>query len=881
MNTPLYKQLKNSSTSFYCFPGAGEDINKLIQNGDVYKLSFDKFVLLDLPKQNLVSGTGNNPIQWDFDNAFYRSSPAATANYSDLLIESLRNYVANHEISLRESRTSNNEYFYNPNILATTTERIFWKWCRDLNLIQLEKATPQDEYFDTLQTFDRNSLTDDSYFPEILWKERSTNDYNALYYYETGTSFTNKLEVEYSSLTNFRVGDIVYFKDLQNSQLTYLNGYQLDVLSVIPPSGLVGQRVVYDISATGISGTQSDVIGASNLVYNRLIQYIGEITAVNNVQEANRAYTEVYAHIGDQMGQTPDVLFRLTADDNYKPNLEFPILPSQYQPEIIGAENFQSPIVNSPQNYPGDYFGQFDTSDLTYQTANGDLLRRSGDYYGIYGDINNITIDPSKIDGLTLDFDPTHYVKMNIMNQEVNNFDEFNQLPINNIAPKDYNFNAILWYYTVTDASGVSQKNLYGISFVDNPINNPNPALVGKQIPTYKKLVNNGLQDGTSYAFSLNLNYDINADQVQPQFNANNINSLFSFNLFNEAMKRLASANDSFLEIVSNQGTIEEELQSVKGLIYNQADLSVINAKIANLENLLKLYQAMQIVSSDTISVQQSTSGGYPVLTLDNIDTSYNTINNINSTDLYNSLGIIPIEITPPNQKDFLIRVVNNDETSQTLLNGDKLTINLTTDLSYKQSFDLVIDATSQSTQNKQLDLFINFSDGITNIPTTTKLISDIDLPIYYNTDFQQSNSAKNWSQIKLDVDLSRNIQFLPGDLMDIGFESINGFKKGDCILLNNFYLGLSSSIDYSGQYLIETTSTASNTLTLDISSNPLLLSYYNTNTTRLINSTTYSEVASISYLSLNKGYKFKVTRVDQNPNSDIVSRYIIEGGLV
>lgn len=875
--TPLYKSLRQSGTSFYCFPGAAEDINKLIQNGDVYKLSFDKFVLLDLPKQNLVAGTSNSPIQFDFDKSFYRTSPAATAVYSDLLIESLRNYVANHEITLRESKTSNNEYFYNPNILATTTERIFWKWCRDLNLIQLEKATPQDEYFDTIQEFERNVLTDDEYFPEVLWRERSTANYNGLYYYETGTAYTNKLEVEYASLTNFRAGDIVYFNDIQNSQLTYLNGLQLDVLEVIAPSGLVGQRVIYDISATGISGTQSDVDGQSNLVYNKLVRYIGEITAVNNVQEANRAYTEVYAHIGDSMGQTPDILFRLKADDNYKPNLEFPILPSQYQPEIIGAENFQSPIVNSPQNYPGDYYGQFDTSDLTYQTATGDLLRRSGAYYGIFGDVNNITIDPSEIDGITVDFDPTHYVKMNLMNQEVNNFDEFNQLPINNVAPEDFEFNAILWYYTVTDANGNSQRNLYGVSFVDHPQNNPNPELAGKQIPTYRKLVNNGSQDGTSYAFSLNLNYDINNDQIQPQFNSNNVNALFSFNLFNEAMKRLASANDSFLEIITNQSSVEEELQAVKGLLYNQTDLTLINSKISQLENLLKLYQSMQIVSSDTINVQQSTSGGYPVLTLSSVDTAYHTINNINSTDLYNSLGIIPIDITPSDNKNFLLRVINNDETPQTLLNDDKLTIAITTDLSYKQSFDLVIDATSQATQNKKLDVFINYSDGIDNIPTMTELISNIDLPIYYNTEYQQSNSAKNWAQIKLDIDLSIPVQFQPGNLLNIGFESINGFKKGDCVLLNNFILGLSSSIDYSGQYLIDNVATASNTLTLNISSNPLLLSYYNTNTTRYLT----TDVASITYLTLNKGYKFKVTRVDQNPNSDIVSRYLIEGGLI
>jgi hypothetical protein len=45
--------------------------------------------------------------------------------------------------------------------------------------------------------------------------------------------------------------------------------------------------------------------------------------------------TEVYAHVPDHTGQTPDILFRTMTDVNYKPNLTFPIIPSQYQPEII------------------------------------------------------------------------------------------------------------------------------------------------------------------------------------------------------------------------------------------------------------------------------------------------------------------------------------------------------------------------------------------------------------------------------------------------------------------------------------------------------------------------------------------------------------------
>ena len=64
-STPLYKGLKQKGTSFYAFPGAAEDISAAYQNSN-YKMYFSKYALLNLPKQNLSSGTQSNPIYFDF-----------------------------------------------------------------------------------------------------------------------------------------------------------------------------------------------------------------------------------------------------------------------------------------------------------------------------------------------------------------------------------------------------------------------------------------------------------------------------------------------------------------------------------------------------------------------------------------------------------------------------------------------------------------------------------------------------------------------------------------------------------------------------------------------------------------------------------------------
>ena len=152
-STPLFKSLKTNGTSFYAFPGAAEDISAAYQNSN-YKMYFSKYVLLDLPKQNLTSGSNPNPIYFNFGDSFERSYAATPpSNFKDSVIESLRNYVANHEVVLRESRLNNTKYYYDTNALETTTEKIFFKWCKKLNLIDFEAAIPEDEYFSQLGEF--------------------------------------------------------------------------------------------------------------------------------------------------------------------------------------------------------------------------------------------------------------------------------------------------------------------------------------------------------------------------------------------------------------------------------------------------------------------------------------------------------------------------------------------------------------------------------------------------------------------------------------------------------------------------------------------------------------------------------------------------------
>jgi hypothetical protein len=855
---------------------------------------FSKYALVNFPKVNSVDpgGTQSEYITFDFAT-FSTISPGAPDNFSDQIVESLRNYVANHETTIRGSRLNNTDFYYDPTSLETTSEKIFFKWCKNLRLVGFEPAIPQDEYFDNLEEFERNNLNDDSYFKEYLWKEREVTEYSV-----TDIDATSNLTLTVNGTSNIRIGDIIEIYDIEDSSFEAEVG-DAPRIRVIGVTFDVDDNHVIELDIS-ITNTSYVATGTKlKLYYHRFIQYIGEVNGVSNVQQANKSYTEVYAHVPDHTGKTPDILFRTIADNNYKPGLIFPIRPNQYQPEIIGAELFSSPIVNDPLSYPGSYYGQFDSPDFTYEVANGDSFRRSGSYYGLSGDINTPIVNGDLIDGITIDFDTSHYVKMNIEDRVISTFDQFSALEVNNEPPEDFDFNAILWYYVVEDSNGNKRTNLYGISFLDNPENNPVVDDIGLRFPIYKKLVTNGNQDGTAYAFAINLNFNIVSDNIIEAYNPDAVNSIFSMNLYNGAMSKLSSVNDSFLNIISEQSALKTEIQGMKQLLYSQTDFAAINSRLSTLDNLLRMYSTNQMISSDTVEVELDDSVSPPVIKHNSIDRSYASTDIYKTSQMFSSSGVVPVQINPPKYKDFFIQIENNDEVEFELDSNLKLIFNA--DLEIRQSIDILISGSDLSSQNKKLDIYITTvnpnaniiseeevsttsSDGSTEFsnvqPIETLIIGDIDLPVFYNLNTSQSNSAKSWKNFNFDIDFAEDIILLPNNTLQIslsGDENIitNAIKEGDSLVLNNFFVGTTSVFDFSGQYFV--TSVVASEITLDISINEDFVSYGTGLLPLTIHSASSTQLSNSPFISLNKGLWVRLTRISQSEQIPISQKYLID----
>lgn len=878
MATPLYKSMKSRGTSFYAFPSAAEDMNLAFSN-DNYKINFTKFVLLNIPAQEVVISSGVDRDQtkgvMNFDKdengpRFYNFQPGGNndlpTNFADQLIESLRNYVANYDATLRESRINSNTDFYNINERVTPTEMIFWKWCRKLNLIDFEPALHKIDWDKNLPDFDNPNGSSYEYFQKYLWKERDVN-----YYSCTLTQYSgNNPIVTIDGNAKFKKGDYVFLSGNTGTLTAETVAYEV-------------KEIIYTTNSTSLILNVNNYTDSSTyncvvyLKYHRLVEYIGEIQAVSKVQTSRRNFTEVTAQIPHHVGRTPTVLFSIETNSNYYPGLEMPILPMEQQEEIVGSENTNSPIRLRPQDYPGTYFAYFDTANKTYKCESGDRLRYKGDYYGILLS-NNIGTDAedyfenlrdfnsNNIDGLKIDFNREHYLKMNLPGREISNFDEFNSAYFDG-PPQDFYFNAILWYYEIDDGSGNIVTNLYGIEFLNNPNDDDDACDVNnRKITPYRKLVSNGNQDGVSYTFTLNINFYIDNDVLPLSYDPTTIYNMFGFDLYQNILNTNAKLQENFTYIISAFTWINEELFELRSLIYSQTDIDNIKNQIQNLNNLLELYSTFQFQDSDTAQIETNFSGTYPTLKVNVKNTKYADIQDINISNVLNynitNSGLSYV-VPVPLSNQLLINIYNDNNVIE-----DTATILLNRDLSYKQSIDIYI-MPKMSKLPEELKINIMYNDGTGNVTEKT-LLSGITLPVDLSTYDSLNPTASTYlnSYYNNDNVYTYGQSILTGLTETKIYLMDDLFTVGDYIYVDNFYLQSGNTIkDFSGVYFV-TGHTSGDTWGngSDITINLPSLNW---------------ELKSKPKISYYKGWKINILRVSSSSSSSLQDRYKITKKLL
>ena len=132
--TPFVKRLRTQGGTLYTFNSAVEDIGLNI-NEKTNKVEMSNFALLQIPAitaQTEENFTLNkfNPYAMPGALKNYKLGAASVKDGRIVLAESFQNYALNLENNLL-TRAG-----YNPSLLHSVSERVFWKWLKEAGAIR-------------------------------------------------------------------------------------------------------------------------------------------------------------------------------------------------------------------------------------------------------------------------------------------------------------------------------------------------------------------------------------------------------------------------------------------------------------------------------------------------------------------------------------------------------------------------------------------------------------------------------------------------------------------------------------------------------------------------------------------------------------------------
>lgn len=135
MATPLIRTPQISGGVFYAFASAAKDLSKTFNN-DQLKFQFSKYVLLNIPNIE-VPLHKENYIQFrTIDGAIFNG---LNSDNNVNLAESFQNYALNIEALLQADND------YDTSLKRSVSERVFFKWLKELGAIRFREATATEK----------------------------------------------------------------------------------------------------------------------------------------------------------------------------------------------------------------------------------------------------------------------------------------------------------------------------------------------------------------------------------------------------------------------------------------------------------------------------------------------------------------------------------------------------------------------------------------------------------------------------------------------------------------------------------------------------------------------------------------------------------------
>jgi hypothetical protein len=150
--TPFIRPLQVQGGTFYAFSSAAEDLSFTFNNS-INRFKFSKFALLNIPNIDSTNPLGNTLKLNAPDSAFLDKATGAdqiiTSNQNVNFSQSFQSYCLNLETTIL---SGNN---YDQSSKQNISERVFWKWLKELGGIRFQPASSAQ----VVSTLDQNTVT--------------------------------------------------------------------------------------------------------------------------------------------------------------------------------------------------------------------------------------------------------------------------------------------------------------------------------------------------------------------------------------------------------------------------------------------------------------------------------------------------------------------------------------------------------------------------------------------------------------------------------------------------------------------------------------------------------------------------------------------------
>jgi len=586
--TPFIRPLQVQGGTFYAFSSAAEDLSFTFNNS-VNKFKFSKFALLNIPDINSGDPLGNSLKLNAPDSAFLDLATGAgniiTGNANIDFSQSFQSYCLNLETTILSSDD------YDSNLKQNISERVFFKWLKELGGIRFQPASSSQ----VVSALDQNTVLTVNNLP-VTQKRYVEGDPSG------GTGSFGLTGSTYNRVVQY-VGSLDIVNSVKNNNNTYSEVY------------------VYVPTKDGNSPT----VLFKNVVDQN---YYPDYQWTNSPQDpldseylTGRSYDEFnpsgltnLAIFDDDVLGSPSVTFEDTTNGS------------------TGSGNWYT-----PRDTANTYF-----SDSTFTDPTSLILSKSAS--GATAGVGFQKYVRTRLDSVGIDFDPDSY-KQIVDDASISTLEEFNSTSLS----QDFEFNCVLIYYDVYDPADPtdSATNLYGVLFLDDVQTTGSGIYT---IPPFKKFKPNIVTklNGNSYGLKINIKFDVDVDQTGVE-QAINDYSPFSLTMFMDAVNVLQDASSTLNNNASSYISLEDRVSKMENLMLTSDTSLTLDRRINSLESTIAANQAL---FSNTQAVMGLINQNYELIrALINNETSVEVSYNL---DLIKQGSGILVDRSVPNELTIL-----------------------------------------------------------------------------------------------------------------------------------------------------------------------------------------------------------------------------------